>query len=82
MAYALVMDAITRRGPADPARVDRSVCARQYMPYVDPAALDHVPAIYGAGNIPSVLTPLVNTAGAPTYLREPRVRCYAFAAGC
>jgi hypothetical protein len=34
--YAVVIDALTHPGPADPARVDRSYCSRQAMPMVDP----------------------------------------------
>lgn len=82
VAYALVMDALRHRGPADPSRIDPAVCGEQYMPFVDPAALDYLPALFGATNIPSVLTPFVNTAGAPMLAREPRLRCYVLASGC
>jgi len=34
--YAVVIDALTHAGPADPARVDRSYCNQQAMPKVDP----------------------------------------------
>lgn len=34
--YAVVIDALTHPGPADPARIDRSVCAQLLMPGVDP----------------------------------------------
>ena len=34
--YAVVIDALTHSGPADPARVDRSYCNQQAMPKVDP----------------------------------------------
>jgi triacylglycerol esterase/lipase EstA (alpha/beta hydrolase family) len=34
--YAVVIDALTRPGPADPARIDRSVCLQVAMPGVDP----------------------------------------------
>lgn len=37
-AYAVVIDALTHAGPADPARVDRSVCEQQAMPGVDPVS--------------------------------------------
>jgi triacylglycerol lipase len=35
--YAVVMDALTHRGPADPLRVDRHSCSQAFMPHVDPA---------------------------------------------
>jgi len=35
--YAVVMDALTHAGPADPSRVDRAFCLQTVMPYVDPA---------------------------------------------
>ena len=38
IAYALAMDAFDHDGPADPARVDRGVCAQLLMPGVDPIA--------------------------------------------
>ncbi|HEX3706521.1 MAG TPA: hypothetical protein VHV76_07795 [Mycobacteriales bacterium] len=38
VAYALVMDALTHRGPADPARIGKSVCGEQLQPGVDPTA--------------------------------------------
>jgi hypothetical protein len=34
--YAVVIDALTHPGPADPARIDRSVCSQFVMPGVDP----------------------------------------------
>jgi triacylglycerol esterase/lipase EstA (alpha/beta hydrolase family) len=36
VAYALAMDALTHRGPADPSRIPASVCAETFMPGVDP----------------------------------------------
>jgi triacylglycerol lipase len=33
--FTVVMDALTHSGPADPARIDRSVCAQVAMPGVD-----------------------------------------------
>jgi hypothetical protein len=33
--YAVVMDALSQSGPADPGRVDRAVCLQQGMPGVD-----------------------------------------------
>jgi len=34
--YAVVMDALTHRGPAVPSRVDRHSCSQVFMPKVDP----------------------------------------------
>jgi triacylglycerol esterase/lipase EstA (alpha/beta hydrolase family) len=34
--YAVVLDALTHLGPADPSRVDRDFCTQTVMPYVDP----------------------------------------------
>lgn len=34
--YGVVIDALTHPGPADPARIDRSVCTQLAMPGVDP----------------------------------------------
>lgn len=82
VAYALVMDALGHRGPANPARIDRAVCTQPYMPYVEPAALDFVPAILGVPSLGSTLLPTVNLAGAPMLPSEPRLRCYVFRKRC
>jgi triacylglycerol esterase/lipase EstA (alpha/beta hydrolase family) len=37
VAYALAVDALNHDGPADPARVDRAVCAQQLQPGVNQA---------------------------------------------
>ncbi|NKQ55157.1 alpha/beta fold hydrolase [Amycolatopsis sp. K13G38] len=39
VAYALVVDALTHDGPADPARIPLSACGQLLMPYVDPATV-------------------------------------------
>jgi len=39
IGYALVVDAITHDGPADPARISRSVCTQALMPGVNPLTL-------------------------------------------
>ena len=45
--YALVLDALTHRGPVDPARVDASVCGAIAMPGVDPVdAVARTAALY------------------------------------
>ncbi len=37
VAHALVVDALTHAGPADPARIDLATCATPFQPGVDPA---------------------------------------------
>lgn len=81
--YALVMDALTHAGPARPSRISRSVCARLYMPGVDPTSVDTYLEPLGA--IPTVATlpvPEINLAGAPQLAAEPKLRCYVYAKGC
>ncbi len=38
VAHALVVDALTHAGPADPSRIAKSVCLRLLMPGVDPVS--------------------------------------------
>lgn len=81
--YAVVMDALRHRGPARLSRIDRSWCTRPYMPGVEPTDLQNnaVPLLA----LPSLLStalPNVTFSGAPLLEREPRLRCYVFAAGC
>jgi hypothetical protein len=69
-AYALAMDALGHGGPADPNRIDRSVCAQPYMPGVDPVTGP------GAG-----LQALYNdeSSTGPETTSEPPLACYVFA---
>jgi len=82
VTYALVMDAITHRGPAEPARISHSVCRRLYQPGVNPlnvqTYLQVLEALPGLG---TVVLPF-NLVGAPEVAHEPRLRCYVFARGC
>lgn len=39
VAYAVVLDALTHAGPAEPSRIPRSVCTQLLMPGVAPAAV-------------------------------------------
>jgi hypothetical protein len=83
VTYALVMDALTHRGPARPERVGPAVCSRVYQPGVDPARAQMYLDILGAApGLLAVNVPEVNVVGAPEVAREPRLRCYVFAAGC
>jgi hypothetical protein len=83
VAYALVMDALRHRGPAQPDRIDRSVCHELYQPGVDPArAQTYLQLLAAAPGLLSVATPDFNLVGAPEVKHEPALRCYVFAAGC
>ena len=83
VTYALVMDALHHRGPASPARIDRSVCHRLYQPGVNPLYVQtYLQILAGAPGLLSVETPDFNLVGAPEAKREPALRCYVFAAGC
>ena len=81
--YALVMDALNHAGPADPARISRSVCLQVYQPGVNPlyapTYLEILAAVPGLG---AVELPGANLVGAPEVSNEPALRCYVFAAGC
>jgi pimeloyl-ACP methyl ester carboxylesterase len=70
VGYALVRDAITHEGPADPARVDRSVCAQPLMPGVNPLTLPINEARYNA----EVATTLATYPHVPA---EPPLAAYA-----
>ncbi len=75
VGWALAMDALTHRGPADPARVSHSVCTQLYMPGVDPLTFAPDYAAFTAFIASSV-------AHAPEVSAEPRLRCYVFVRGC
>jgi triacylglycerol esterase/lipase EstA (alpha/beta hydrolase family) len=72
VAYALAVDAFTHSGPADPARISRSVCTQPFQPGVDPLTF---PADYAsfAAAIATAVAQSPETAG------EPPLRCYVFA---
>jgi pimeloyl-ACP methyl ester carboxylesterase len=72
VAWALFLDAVEHPGPADPTRVDRSVCSEGLMPGVDRATFATDLAAAGAA--------LANrTVNYPHVDREPRLRKYVFA---
>ncbi|MQA08457.1 MAG: hypothetical protein GEU98_07875 [Pseudonocardiaceae bacterium] len=71
-AYALVRDALKHEGPADPGRVDNSVCAEPFMPIALPEL---------AGNLPKLLQmPVWAWLNSPPWTwrnEEPALRHYA-----
>jgi hypothetical protein len=73
VAYAIVIDALTHPGPADPARIQRSVCTQLSMPYVNPA------------DIPTNTAHLYNIIFVdrfqhePHTSKEPPLKCYVSA---
>ena len=69
VAYALVIDALTHEGPADPARIDRAVCSEEFHPGVDPATF---PANY----LNVTGTAMYRQATAQRVDREPPLRPY------
>jgi hypothetical protein len=71
-AYALAVDAITHPGPADPARIARTVCLDPLMPGIDPAAF---PVNFAKTNA-AVATTLATYPHVPA---EPRLDCYVTA---
>lgn len=68
-AYALVLDALGRRGPAKPAEVDPAVCAQSLMPGIDEATYpaDVSESFSFLGN---------SIATYPHVPAEPALRCY------
>lgn len=69
VAYALVVDALTHRGPADPARVPAAVCTQPFQPGVEPAAF----AVDDAGLLVDLAA---NTATGPQSAAEPPLASY------
>jgi hypothetical protein len=73
VAYAIVLDALTHPGPADPARIDRSVCTQLSMPYVKPT------------DIPTYTVHLYNAIFIDRFVNEPHtgneppLKCYVTA---
>lgn len=69
VAYALARDAMDHRGPANPRRIDGSVCLRVVMPHSDLAAT-------GAGLTAGGAQIAESLAAAPAVSAEPPLRCY------
>jgi triacylglycerol esterase/lipase EstA (alpha/beta hydrolase family) len=83
VVYALVLDALTHRGPASPNRVPASVCTEVYQPGIDPAnPQNYLQPATLAPSIISIVVPGHNLVGAPETAAEPPLRCYVFARGC
>lgn len=72
VAYALAMDALDHRGPADPARVDVATCARPFQPGVDPATFvpDYLGLLRDIGQ---------SSMDGPRVAVEPELARYVFA---
>jgi len=71
VAYALVIDALDHPGPADPARIDRSVCTQLLQPGVDPVTF---PAYVAAGSVSLAVV----FATYPRTLAEPPLMRYVY----
>lgn len=71
--WALIMDAIRHTGPVDPARVDRSVCLRPFLPGLSPSE-----ALLGAARAPVQIALAVATTR--RYAHEAALPCYVYAA--
>ena len=69
VGYALAIDAITHDGPADPARIDRSVCTQHFPPGVDPA-------VFALGAARAYATVANRMATGTRVPGEPPLRCY------
>jgi hypothetical protein len=83
VTYALAMDALDHAGPADPARISRSVCAQLVQPGVNPLTLNMYLQLLGAApGLLGVATPGTNAVGAPEVAAEPPLPCYVYASGC
>jgi hypothetical protein len=71
-AYALAIDALSHRGPADPSRVASSTCDHPFMPGVDRSTFlsDYGHELAYIGRV---------IATTPTVPREPPLACYVTA---
>lgn len=80
VAYALAVDALTHPGPADPARISRSVCEQLYMPGVNPlSAQTYLQILAAQPGLLAVDVGGFNLVGAPEVSSEPPLACYVFA---
>lgn len=77
LAYAVVIDAFTHPGPANPNRIDRRVCGEQLLPGLTPqTALPN----YLENNLTA--GPDFGGFTSPRVAAEPELRCYARPQGC
>ena len=77
VAYAVVIDAFTHPGPADPSRIDRSVCGQLFLPGVTlDSFVVHFAAIY------ATFVPDIVGLTYPPVSSEPPLRCYAQPKAC
>jgi hypothetical protein len=80
VAYALALDALTHSGPADPARIPKSVCTQLDMPGVNPlSANTYLQLLAAQPGLLAVDVGGVNVVGAPEVKSEPPLPCYVFA---
>jgi triacylglycerol esterase/lipase EstA (alpha/beta hydrolase family) len=77
VAYAVVVDALTHPGPADPSRIDRRVCGQLFLPGV---TLDSFAVHYAA--IFATFVPDIAGLTYPPVSSEPPLRCYAQVKAC
>jgi triacylglycerol esterase/lipase EstA (alpha/beta hydrolase family) len=83
VTYALVLDALSHRGPAVRSHVPASVCTEVYQPGIDPAnPQNYLQPAQLAPAIVSIVIPGFNVVGAPETATEPALRCYVYARGC
>ena len=68
-AYALVLDALGRPGPAKPAAIDTAVCAEPFMPGINEST-------YATDTAESLAYLSNSIATYPKVDREPKLRCY------
>ena len=68
VAYALALDALTHRGPADPSRFSPATCLQALIPGADLAQL----AVIGPHAIANAIA---RFGAAPAVDREPMLRC-------
>jgi triacylglycerol lipase len=77
VAYAVVVDAFTHPGPADPARISRSVCGQLFLPGVTVNSF----ASHFVSNYATFLLGVVGVFHPPV-TSEPPLRCYARSESC
>ncbi len=83
VTYALVLDALSHKGPAVPAHVPDSACTQVYQPGIDPAnPQNYYQPVTLLPSIAGIVTPGFNLVGAPETTSEPPLRCYVFAKRC